>query len=255
MNKRQIVLCGVLSIGLAGCAGSPDRPDTGAGSARQTAEINTSLGREYMDRQQYEVALDKLKKAISADPGYAPGHTMIAVLYERLGEIDLAERHYRKAVEAAPSNGDVNNNYGVFLCSTGQGGAAERYFLQAVKDPFYTTPEIAFANAGSCMLEEENLDKAEKYLRQSLDYDNKFPDALLAMAGLEYQTDNYMGARAFLQRFESFGTENAESLWLGMRIETRLGDGRAARNYEARLLSRYPESGQAARARGVNSDD
>jgi type IV pilus assembly protein PilF len=254
MGRRAGVILAA-ALGLSACAGTGQVSEPAAGTARQAAEINASLGREYMDRGQYEVALEKLKKAISADPDYAPGHTLMAVLYEQIGEMDLAERHYRKAVEASPDNGDVNNNFGVFLCGTGERKAAEAYFLQAVKDPFYSTPEVAFANLGSCMMEQDQLDKAERYLRRSLEYNKAFPDALLAMARLELRNSDFLGARAFLQRFEANGAESAESLWLGMRIEARLNDPLTAKGYEARLLSRFPDSPEAYRARATVSDD
>lgn len=236
----------------AGCATTSESPEKRDSKARQAAEINTSLGRQYLDRGQYEVALEKLKKAISADPSYAPGHTLIAVLYEQIGELELAEQHYRAAVKASPDNGDVNNNYGVFLCSVGRNDQAERYFLQALDDPFYSTPEVAYANAGSCVLESGDLDKAERYLRQSLEYDKNFPDALLTMASLEFQTGDDLRARAFIQRYGAVATHTAESLLLGMQIETRLNDSGAAREYEALLLARFPDSRQAALAKQRN---
>jgi type IV pilus assembly protein PilF len=243
----------VLVLLLAACAGTSEQPEQ-SDEARRAAEINTSLGREYMSRGQNEVALEKLKKAIAADPDYAPGHTMIAVLYEQIGELELAGTHYEKAVKASPRNGDVNNNYGVFLCSEGRYSESERYFLHAVDDPFYSTPEVAYANAGSCFLQAGDLGKAERYLRQSLEYDREFPDALLSMSGLEFRNADYLGARAFLQRFEASGRETAESLLLGMRIETRLGDTASAEAYRGRLMNRYPDSNEARRLKsGMNN--
>jgi type IV pilus assembly protein PilF len=253
MSVRLILLAAALLV-LSSCAGTGEKPDS-ASADRKAAEVNTSLGREYMSRGQKEVALEKLKKAIAADPKYAPGHTMIAVLYEQIGELDLAEEHYEKAVKASPANGDVNNNYGVFLCNIGKYREAEPYFLQAVKDPFYSTPEVAFANAGSCMQQDGQLEKAERYLRQSLEYDRKFPDALLSMAGLEFRNADYLGARAFIQRYEATGSESAEGLGLGMRIEEQLNDPRLAREYQNRLLTRFPDSAEARRLKSEASDD
>jgi type IV pilus assembly protein PilF len=236
---------------LTACAGTGTK-GTGSGSkARQAAELNTSMGREYMERGQLEIALDKLKKATSADPQYAPAHTMLGVLYERLGEPATAKKHYRLAVEAAPSNGDVNNNYGVFLCHSGDPKAAESYFEVAMKDPFYRTPAVVFANAGSCELESGNLNKAEQYLRQSLDYDQKFTDALLPMASVQFQMGDSFRARAFLQRFEQLGVENPQSLSLGWQIESSLGNTSAAEAYKQRLLNRFAESNEAVEIRAM----
>lgn len=243
--RTQWATLATVAFLLSGCAGSGTRPEGPKSAAREAAEVNASLGQEYMSRGQLEIALEKLKKSVSADPEYAPGHTLLAVLYERIREPQSAERHYRLAIEAAPSNGDVNNNYGVFLCQSGQAATAEPYFRTAVKDPFYRTPEIAFANAGSCWLQNGNLDKAENFLRQSLEYDAEFSDALLAMADVSARRGDYFRARAFLQRFQSAGTETAQSLALGFRVENQLGNKTAAAAYRDRLLNKFGASAEA----------
>ena len=156
-----------LALLVGACASTPDDDDEDD-PGRRTAEVNTQLGQAYMGRGQYEIALDKLKKAVRADDSYAPGHTVLAVLYERIGEVELAGKHYEKAVKADSDNGDVNNNYGAYLCRNGEEGKANQYFLAAIDDPFYSTPEVAMANAGACALEQGNSDRAETYLRQSL---------------------------------------------------------------------------------------
>lgn len=241
----------LLSIFLASCASNPEQEGSAAEAARHAAQVNTQLGREYMNRGQYEVALEKLKKAINSDKNYAPAHTMIAVFYEQIGEQDLVEKHYREAVKISPENGDVNNNYGSYLCRSGQAKSAEKYFLTAVDDPFYRTPAVALSNAGSCQLEMGNLDKAESYLRQSLEYDPKFPDALLEMAGISYQRGNHLGARAFLQRYEDAGPRTAESLMMGYRVETHFNNSVAARRYADLVLNFFPGSYQATEIKSL----
>jgi len=139
----------------------------------------------------------------------------------------------------------VNNNYGAYLCGTGRQKEAERYFLTAVDDPFYDTPAIALSNAGACALTLGDLDKAESFLRQSLGYDDKLGAALLPMAEVSYRQGSYLRARAFLQRFEAVDATTRESLVLGYRIESQLGDQKSAERYRLELLERYPGALQA----------
>ena len=124
MISRSII-CVTGFIFLSACASTGSGTSANGTTAREQAEVNTALGREYMSRGQFEIALEKLKKATSADPQYAPAHTVLAVLYEQIRQPDLAERHYRQAVKIAPANGDVNNNFGVFLCKSGEFDQAE----------------------------------------------------------------------------------------------------------------------------------
>lgn len=242
--RLLILLSLVLLVACSSTGGSQDE------SNRKAAQTNTSLGQAYMEREQYEIALEKLKRAVANDKTYAPAHTLLAVLYERLGETDLAEREYQAAVKYDPDDGDVNNNYGTFLCRIGKGDQADPYFVTAVKDPFYETPQVAYANAGNCSLDRGDLDKAEAFLRQSLEYDGNYAPALLPMAELSFVQGNYLRARAFLQRYEAVGTLNEESLLLGYRIESKLGDTESANRYRAELLERFPGSSEAGQVAG-----
>lgn len=255
MNKKSLkaLLAGsLLSLMLlSGCSSSqPVDPDAKT-DARKAAESNTQLGLQYMNRGQLEVAMGKLKKAVRNDPSYAPGHTVLAVLYERLGELQLAGKHYQKAVEADPKNGDVNNNYGAYLCKTGKEKEASPYFMKALDDPFYGSPAVALTNAGSCVISSDMLDDADNYLRSALKYDPKFPDALLTMANLKYRQHNNLGSRAFLQRYEAVAPQTPASLFLGYEIETALQDDKTARQYLSLLNSKFPESKEAGEARSI----
>jgi type IV pilus assembly protein PilF len=226
-----------LAVLLAACSSTPQKSES---ELRRAAETNTALGRQYMDRGEYEVALEKLKRAVAQDKTYAPAHTMLGVLYETLGETEEAGVEYRKAVQYAPKDGDVNNNYGAYLCGAGKRTEAEKYFLTAVDDPFYKTPEVALANAGSCALAAGDLDKAESFLRQSLGYNDKLGAALLPMAEVSYRKASYLKARAFLQRFEAVSETTQTSLTLGYNIESQLGDQASADRYRRELNEQYP---------------
>ena len=245
MMRLLILLLVFMLVACSSSGGSKDED-----SDRKAAETNTSLGQAYMARGQYEIALEKLKRAVANDKTYAPAHTLLAVLYERLGESDLAEKEYQAAVRYDPDDGDVNNNYGTFLCRTGKSEQAEPYFMKAVKDPFYDTPQVAYANAGNCSLDRGDLDKAEAFLRQSLEYDGNYAAALLPMADLSFRQGSYLRARAFLQRYEAVGILNEESLLLGYRIESELEDTKSANRYRTELLERFPGSSEAGQTAG-----
>ena len=247
-NMRFLALLAVLIL-VSACASKQTDGET---NSRKAAESNTSLGLEYMNRGQYEVALGKLKKAIKEEPDYAPAHTVLAVLYERIGEKDLAGKHYQLAFEADPKNGDVNNNYGVYLCQTGKADQAMGHFMKSLEDPFYSSPAVALTNAGSCALGIGDFTVADEYLRAALKIEPDFPDALLAMARLNLRQQDMLKSRAFMQRYESAARHNPASLLLAYRIATASNDSKAASKYLQMLESSFPESDQAAEARRIS---
>jgi type IV pilus assembly protein PilF len=246
---RILIAAWVLAL-LAGCA-------TGAGSTRRVAESNpenpktkaaalyTDLGQKYMAQGKLEIALENLNKALAADSNHADAHTVIGLLYERIGDNAKAEEHYRRAAELMPKSGNENNNYGAFLCKIGRYDESSLYFVRAISDPFYKTPAVALTNSGTCAIKGGKLDVAEKDLRSALDREPNNSEALFQMATVLYRKNDFFRARAFIQRYEAVGQQSADALLLGRNIELRLGNGKAGQEYTRRLRERFPDSPQA----------
>ncbi|HET9031621.1 MAG TPA: type IV pilus biogenesis/stability protein PilW [Dokdonella sp.] len=246
---RMLVVVGVLAL-LAGCA-------TGTGTTRRVAESNpenpqtkaatlyTNLGQKYMAQGKLEPAMENLQKALAADANHADAHTVIALLYERIGDNANAEKNYRRAAELMPKSGNENNNYGAFLCKMGRYDDAAVYFVRAISDPFYQTPAVALTNAGTCAIKGGKLDVAEQDLREALNREPNNAEALFQMATVLYRKNDFFRASAFIQRYEAVGQQSADALLLGRNIELRLGNGKAAQNYTRRLRDKFPQSPQA----------
>jgi len=231
---------------LAGCATSPDDGGMEASpepqAANKLAEVNTRLGIGYLREGKKELAYNRLTKAIEADPNYSTAHNAMGTLQESLGDNVRAEKQFQTAVSLNPMDSSAQINYGSLLCRTGRYDEGEQRFLQALKNTLYVRPEIAYSNAGLCMLNAENLDKAETYFRAALQRNPRLPGALEGMAQISFATQRYLPARAYLQRYEEVAKLKAAGLWLGVRIERGLGDNAAAELYAAKLRESFPDS-------------
>jgi len=225
----------VLACLLAACVGPGNKANS-----RSAAEVNAELGLAYLQQGEDERAMEKLKHALTLDPNLASAHHYIAELYQKIGDNEAAEQHYRKALSLTPSEPMLLNNYGVFLCKQHRLDEAETQFLSAAKQPFYKTPEMAYANAALCAREKPDPVKAEEYLRMALRLDPRMAQALYAMAELKFDQHEYLSARAFLQRYFDVASASPQSLWLGVRVERELGDAATAAQYAARLQKDFP---------------
>lgn len=242
-----------MALALVGCVTTSTDGDLGGKlphasrgqEARDAARIHTELGQQYMANGDLRTAMEKLRKALQFDDDYAPAHTVMAVLDERINRPGQAEQHYRRAVELEPDKGMPNNNLGTFLCRIGKGSEAIFYFRKALKDPFYATPDVALTNQGICQLRMNDRSGAEASLRKALEANPGNGDALLHLAKALYLDNDAFRARAFIQRFEALGQPSAIALKLGHDIETRLGNTDAAQTYLRRLQSQFPDSEQA----------
>jgi type IV pilus assembly protein PilF len=260
MSLRSAAMAMLVAAAIAGCAaggggpvGGSKRPRDVNDPKQQASELQVKLGQEYMARGQLETALEKLKRAIKIDPSSIDGHTVLAILYERIDRQTLAEAAYRRAVELDPEGGSTNNNMGAFLCRLGRFPDAEKYFLRAVEDPFYQTPEAALANAGVCAARSGLPEAAEKYFRRTLEADPANAGALYEMAAISFRKKEYLSARAFIQRFEAVAPPDAGALDFGARIEEQLGDTAAAAKYRARLKTEFPDYEPGKAQGGSNS--
>lgn len=210
------------------------------------AKTHVELGVGYIKQGKFDVALEKLKKAVDAEPGYAPGHSAIAIVYERLEKYDLADYHYQEAISLSPEDGGLYNNYGVFLCGQKRYTEAEENFMKAINTPRYPTPELAYENAGACERQapQYDIEKAEKYLSKALDRNPRLPLALINMAHIRFEQNNFLSARGFIQRYESVSRHTADSLWLGVLVERKLKNKDAMQDYAKQLQTDFPKSEQ-----------
>jgi len=215
-------------------------------SADDAAMANLNLGIGYLRQGRPGIAIDVLTRALGYNPRLADAHSTIAVAYDQLGRLDEAEEHYEQAARLAPDNPGAANSYAVFLCRNDRWENAEPYFQRAAENPAYATPEAALANAGVCARSAGELEKAESYFRAALARSPTYPDALFHLTDLSYQSQNYLQARAFLQRALNSSIESAEIYWLCIQIERELNDLEHAQQCATRLKEGYPESAQAA---------
>ena len=240
---RKFALIAILFFLLGGCATAAPRSNADS-KGRKAAEINVALAQGYLKQDKLEIALEKLERALQQDPNYADAHTVIAVLYERINRPLLAEEHYRRAAQLQPKLGAVNNNYGTFLCRYGRLDEAVKYFDRALEDPFYQTRDVALTNAGTCRMQANRADEAEKDFRAALETNANNAEALYQLARLLFGKSEFLRARAFLQRFDSLGQANPDALLLGRNIEQKLGNAREAGEYARRLRTEFPDSEQ-----------
>ena len=208
------------------------------------AKIHTELAAAYYQAGNMAVALDETRIALEADPESVQALSVRGLVHAQLKENAKAEDDFRRALKIAPKNPDVNNNYGWFLCEIGQPRQSIQYFLNALKDPLYETPEVAYANAGSCAMKAGDLDGAQNYLLEALRLSrNSAPATRYKLAELLYQRGNLDEAKVYLgEAIKAMEPPSAEALWLAVRLDRKLGNKAGEGNYASQLRGRYPTS-------------
>ena len=249
----QRLIAVLLLVALAGCQSTMPRDSDGDNTGELGApikraspgDIYVELGTAYLADGRISEAFKNARKSVLVDPKLASGHNLLGVLYQRLGDNDKAGEHYRTAVKLEPRNPYALNALGSFLCAERKFDEADGYFRRALNNPLYPTPWVASYNAGQCADQAGKLAAAETYYRAALKSNTRFAPALLQMAHLSFDQDNYLSARAYLERYSQVAKHTADSLWLGVRTEKQLGDRDQVASYALKLRANFPDSEQA----------
>jgi type IV pilus assembly protein PilF len=236
----------LLLVSLGACAPTPDSNETSAveSTALNRARVHTELASAYYGAGQYDVALEEVEIALSADKDYLPAVNQLGLIHLALGQTEEAQVVLERAIRIDPDDPSINNNYGMLLCSTGDPAGAMRYFDKAISDPLYRNPEFAYVNAGVCMKREGNVLQAEQFFRRALALAPDQPQALYHMAELQFDNDELESAQRYITRHLRLVVAGPDALWLAARIESRLNDFVAVESYGAQLNRRFPNSEQ-----------
>ena len=247
MRRSVLLTISSLALLLDGCASSSERQ-----FQDNAAEANFKLGIGYMQSGHFEVATEKLLKALQFKDDYPEAHNALAVLYEEIREYGPAETHYKRAIDLKPDYTLAKLNYARFLCTRLPARAAEgeAEFQKLAADPANAGASAADAYAGMVLCTRQRNDpaQAETWLRKALELDPNNTSALYAMAELSQTQNKTLQGRAFLQRYHARTRPTAQSLWLGVTIEqAKDGDPQLHREYGVLLLSQFPNSDEARR--------
>lgn len=260
-----------MALLVAGCAQTTSRslPNENAGTAnvdiqkrdntqtdaRKRAAIRLQLAVSYYQDGKFSVALDELKEALRLDPNFADAHNVLALVYMELRENGLAEQSFQRALQLEPSNSDLNNNYGWYLCQNNREKESLVYFENAVKNPLYTQPAKPLQNAGVCAQKMGNQATAEEYFRRSFELDPTGAVSAYNLAELYYTRKDLARARFYVNQVNNGVAPTPASLWLGIRIERRLGNRPNQAALESQLDRLFADSREAQlQKRGIYGD-
>ena len=222
---------------------------------RKRAAIRLQLAVNYYQDGKFSVALDELKEALRLDPTYADAHSVLALVYMELHENALAEQSFRRALQIEPSNSDLNNNFGWYLCQNGREREALGYFETSLKNPLYRQPAKPLQNAGVCSQKLGDKVAAEDYFRRSFELDPTGTVSAFNLAEIYYDRKDYARARFYVSQINSSPAPTAASLWLGIRIERRIGNRSNETALATQLERTFADSREAQlQRRGAYND-
>nr|WP_246480933.1 type IV pilus biogenesis/stability protein PilW [Motiliproteus sediminis] len=236
-------------VALAGCATTEVDSRYTTKAVAERVEAWNNVARCYIQNGSYEQAKRPLQRALEINPQSGESLALMAFVFQRQQESDIADQYYRQALESEPDNATVNNNYGIFLMLQQRFDEACGYLALAAAEPLYAQRSQSLENLASCYRAAGDAKRSEATYRQVLGLNPNSAVALIELADLAYVRGDTAESWELFNRHGSLvrnrvAEHTAKSLWLGVRLARASEDPSMAATYALLLKSSYPDSAE-----------
>ena len=250
------LLAGLMAALLTACAGPgslpADQPNAIATASDQSnderrARVRMELASGYFSRGQLETALDEVKLAIAAKSDIAEAYNLRALIYAAMGEDRLAEDSFARALQLNPRDSAALHNQAWFNCQRNRFSVAQTQFTALLAMPQYRDVARSLLARAVCYGRNGQLAEAESALMRAYELDSANPSVGINLADVLYRRQAYERASFYIGRINEVpDVANPQTLWLGARIERKLGRDAAVRVLGDRLRREFVRSPEAA---------
>jgi type IV pilus assembly protein PilF len=213
---------------------------------RRRARIQLELASGYFQEGKTDIALDDVKQAIAIDPSFTQAYDLRGLIMMRLNDNQAAEASFRQALSVSPRDPNVHHNLGWLLCEERRYPEAQQSFDIAMANPVYEGRAKTLLAQGVCQARAGRVADAEKSLSRSYELDPANPITGYNLAKILYGRGENEKALFYIRRINNSELANAESLWLGIKVERSMHNTIAMRQLGSVLKSRFANTPQAA---------
>lgn len=259
-SLRGLLLVVVLLLG--GCVTETEGGFNAVRSDSQALRDYIQLATGYYEENELAATRRHLDNAAALDPNNSEVFALWGLVHAREGEEELADSNFRRALRINPRNSQARNNYAAFLFANERFEDAHSQLAQVVQDTAYPGRAQAFENLGLASLRLGRQDEAEQAFKRALQLNANQLRASLELSSLSLARDlrtaqgYYLNYLTLLQ-FNNLG-QNARSLWVGVQIESALGNQDNVKALGGQLeanFSNSPEYELYQQFLGTSSDD
>lgn len=210
------------------------------------ARIRLELASSYFESGQTQVALDEVKQALVTNPSYADAYNLRGLIYMRLDDFAQAEESFRRALGGRTAEPGILHNYAWLLCQQARYAEADQEFAKVMASPRYNFRSRTLMAQGICQKRAGQKETAEMTLLKAYELDAGNPIVAYNLSSLLLERGEFNKAQFYIRRLNNSELANAESLWLGIKVERALSDVVSERQLASQLSKRFPDSRENA---------
>jgi len=247
--RRALAL--LLLAGLLGCVANPPTPPSTAAifpsqesDAQRLVRVRLELAVSYFREGRADIAEQEVLRALAVDPRSADAYVLLAVIQMQRQELAQAEASLLHALELRPNDADTQHNYGWLLCEGKRFTEAQQWLDKALQQPGYREQPRTWMAKGLCMQRAGDLEQAYEMVHKAYELDAANPLYAYHLGNIMLLRGQVQEAQFYVRRINNSQYVNADSLWLGIKIERTLQNSADMRQLAEQLQARFPQSRQ-----------
>ena len=181
---------------LTSCASQGVTP----GEKKEIALATQRVGEGFYSAGDYSSALKNLLEAYESIPDDPYLNNSLGLVYLAKDRYDLAETHFKKALEFKKDYVDAKNNLGAAYLKQEKWSLAIECFEDVSKNLIYVYPEIPLSNLGWAYFHQKKYEKSISYFTKSLEINPKFLISIHGLASVYLETKEHLQAIEFLSQ-------------------------------------------------------
>ena len=213
----------ILTVFLSACVTETSGTEPVPVNPQMALEQRVGLARQYIGVGDWENAKRNLELAADIDPSSPDVLEAFALVYQRTGEFERAERSFDRAL-ALGGGSRIRNNYAAFLFAQGRYRDSASAFEEVTTDTLYRGRSQAFVNLGLALLQTGNVQDARASFDRGLLMEPRNATALLELTQIALTEGDEDAASRYYERYrQGARSQTARALILGVEI-ARLQD-------------------------------
>ena len=232
-----------------GCVTTHEGPYTAKANTSKATEQYVQLGLAYYQNREYDLAIQKLGRALEIEPGNSTALAALGLVYQAQGEPKYAEEQFVSALKNDPQYTRGRTYYGAFLYQQGRLEESLKQFTLASEDVRYEARAQIFSNLGLVNVKLNRIAPAIEAYEKSLTLRRDQPSVQLSLATLHFQAGDSVRANRYYQAYwENIRAGNtrhtAQSLALGIEIARAKNDSNEEASLTLLLKNMFPNSAE-----------
>ncbi len=244
-SKLSLLL---LSLLLVGCITTTISPYDDKKDLAKAEQTYVQIGYGYFEQGNMQEAKRALTKALDINAKSAGAHMGLARVYDRELEYDLADHHFKKALQYEETT-EGHFQFGVYLYNRGDLKGAYREFKDVLKDTIYVRRARAFEYQGVVANRLEKTDEAIGYFKRAVTLNPMLANSHIGLTNIYFAQQDYVAAYKQYNEFvglvrAQLSRHSAATLWLGIQLADMAGDSNAVSSLILQLRNQFADSAE-----------